>query len=172
MRPETWLQIEEFFAELPGAKAEGVPENEINAAEAQLGIRFPADYKQFLLRYGGAQLKASGVAGLRPWQFASRDNWSVVGVTQSFRKQEYPGSERWIIFSDDGFGNPIGLDSAGRVWISDHNSCEFVCLESSFEDWICRHALKTESLSGSYVHQEKWPEEILNKLRKPKLANE
>ena len=38
----------------------------------------------------------------------------------------------------DGFGNPVGFDEDGRVWVSDHDSCRFVCLESCFEDWMRR----------------------------------
>jgi hypothetical protein len=97
--------------------------------------------------------------------FAGRGDWSVVELTEQHRARRYPGAERWAIFSDDGFGNPVGFDEFGRVWISDHDSCEFVCLESSFEDWVRRWALKIEPHRSGYIAQERWSDEILQRLR-------
>ncbi len=146
-------------------RAQGVVQSEIDAAAARLGVQFPPDYQEFLRRYGGGHAGSFSVAGLRRWECASGSDWSVIELTEEHRSQRYPGAERWVIFSDDGFGNPIGLDEFGRIWISDHNTCEFVCLEASFEDWIRRWALRIEPHRSGYLAQERWPNEAFQKLR-------
>jgi hypothetical protein len=165
MQTSTLQALEDSYAEFPGMRAEEAPQSEIGTAAARLGVPFPADYQEFLLRYGGGHAGSLSVAGLRRWEFAGRRDWSVIELTEQHRAQHYPGAERWVIFSDDGFGNPVGFDEFGRVWISDHNSHEFVCLESSFEDWLRRWALRIEPHRTRYVAQEKWPDETLQRLR-------
>lgn len=157
MTASTIQKLEESYSQFPGMCAEGVSQSEIDSAAVRLGVPFPEDYQDFLCRYGGGHVGSLCVAGLRQWQFAGHSDWNVVELTEHYREQRYPGAERWAIFSDDGFGNPIGFDEQGRVWISDHNSCEFACLESSFEDWVRRWALKAEPHRGAYIAQEKWP---------------
>ena len=147
-------------------RAEGVPQSEIDEAASQLGIPFPQDYQEFLRRYGGGHAGSLSVAGLREWELAGRTDWSVTELTEHFRRQQYPGVDRWVIFSGDGFGNPIGFDDLGRIWISDHDHFEFVCIEASFEDWIRRWALSIEPHRSGYIAQERWPDEILQRLRK------
>jgi hypothetical protein len=165
MQEDTLQKLDEAYEEFPGMCAEGVPQAEIEEASSHLGIPFPQDYQEFLRRYGGGHTGSLSIAGLRRWKFATRDDWSVIEMTTHLRSQQYPGADRWVIFSDDGFGNPIGFDKLGRVWISDHDSCEFVCIEASFEDWIRRWALRIEPHRGEYIAQERWPDEILQRLR-------
>lgn len=165
MQPSTLQKLDEMYDEFPGMRAEGVPQSEIDEVASELGIPFSSDYQEFLRLYGGGQIGSKSVAGLRRWEFAANTVWSITELTNRHRKQQYPGAERWAVFSDDGFGNPIGFDEHGRIWISDHNSYEFVCIEESFEDWILRWALSVQPHRGDYIAQEKWPDEILQKLR-------
>ena len=165
MQPSTIQKLEEDYDEFPGMRADGVSQSEIDELASQFGIPFPEDYQEFLRRYGGGQVGSSSVAGLRRWKFAANMVWSVIELTAHYRKQQYPGTDRWVVFSDDGCANPIGFDELGRIWISDHNSYEFVCIEGSFEDWMRRWAFNLEPTRGEYIAQMKWPEEILQKLR-------
>lgn len=165
MQTDTLQKLEQAYEESPGLRADGVPQSEIDVAASQLGIPFPDDYQEFLRRYGGGHAGSLWIAGLRRWESADNTYWSVIKLTEHFRKQQYPGADRWVIFSDDGFGNPIGFDEVGQIWISDHDSCDFVCIEGAFEDWIRRWALGVEPHRHGYVAQERWPEEILQKLR-------
>jgi len=155
MTSDTWQKLEDIYSECPGMRAEGVPQDEIDAASVELGIPFPSDYQQFLRRHGGGHAGSLTVSGLRRWKLAGRDDWSVIALTRRYRDQKYPGSDRWVIFSDDGFGNPVGFDQFGHIWLSDHNSGEFVCLEDSFENWIRRWALGVDAHRGGYIAQEK-----------------
>jgi hypothetical protein len=165
MQTSTLQKLEELYTDFPGLRAEGVAQWEIDAAAARLRLPFPQDYQEFLRRYGGGHAGSLSVGGLRRWQVAAGTNWSVIELTQQHRARRYPGAERWVILSDDGFGNPVGFDELGRIWISDHNSCEFVCLESSFEDWMRRWALRIEPHRSGYIAQKRWPDETLQRFR-------
>jgi hypothetical protein len=166
MQTDTLQQLKAVYDQFPGMCAEKVPQSEIDVASVQLGIPFPEDYQEFFRLFGGGHAGSKSVAGLRQWKFASRSDWNVIVLTEHFRRQHYPGADRWVIFSDDGSGNPIGFDDAGRVWISDHDSCEFVCIETSFECWLRRWALGIDSERADYLAQERWPDGITSRLRK------
>jgi hypothetical protein len=138
-----------------------VSEEEIDAAAEQLGVPFSADYREFVARFGGGHAGSQPVAGLRRWNAAGKREWSVIELTKWHRAARWPGTEAWAVFSGDGFGNPIGLDATGRVWLSDHDSCECVCLEAGFEDWILRWALHAEEhpKGRGYLDRWSWPAE-------------
>lgn len=139
---------------------ESVPADEIDAAESRLGVPFPADYREFVQRFGGGYVGGYAVAGLRRWEAAGKSEWSVIELTERHRANGWPGTETWTVFSTDGSGNPIGFDATGRVWLSDHDSRECVCLEESMEDWMRRWALRVEPHRGSgYLAQWLWPQE-------------
>ena len=115
MQSTTLLKLEEAYDEFPEMRAEGVPQSEIDEVASQLGIPLPEDYQEFLRRYGGGQIGSKSVAGLRRWRLAANIEWSVTELTAHSRKQQqYPGADRWVIFSDDGSGNPIGFDELVR----------------------------------------------------------
>lgn len=165
MKATTWKAIDSQHSEFPGSCASGASDAEISEASARLGIAFPSDYSDFLSRCGGGDAGSYAIAGLRRWEFAANDDWNVVSLTEHFRKQGYPGTERWVVFTDDGFANPIGFDAEGRVWLSDHHYTEFVGLELSFEAWLRSHALELDEPSSGYFAQEQWPQAILDELR-------
>lgn len=160
MNSNTWEALDAHFAEFPGSRAVGVPDLEIQEASQALGVPFPEGYIDFLRRYGGGHVGSYAVAGLRRWDFAANDNWSIINQTAHFRAQEWPGTARWAIFSGDGFGNPIGFDETGCVWLSDHDYGEIVGLELTFEGWIRSHALHMEEPSKEYFTQQKWPGQL------------
>jgi hypothetical protein len=142
------------YARFEGMAATGATASEIELASQTLGIPFPSDYIEFLSIFGGGYARSYAIAGLREWQMAAND-WHVVTKTQQFSTPPFPGTEGWIIFSDDGCGNPIGFDREGRVWISDHDSRECICLEQSFDAWLRRWALDLEP-RGQYIFKHPW----------------
>jgi hypothetical protein len=158
MKPETRRAIEEHYAEFPQSHSGGVGESEIQEASRTMGIVFPDDYREFLTRYGGGHIGSYAVAGLRKWGFAANDDWNIVDQTMHFRNQKWPGTEQWAVFTSDGSGNPIGFDDSGRVWLSDHDSCEIVGLELDFELWVRCWALDLDESSPDYFAQHAWPE--------------
>lgn len=159
MRSDTRQRLAEIYEKLPSMYArERVSDEEIDAAAERLGVPFSSDYREFISRYGGGHAGSLPVAGLRRWETAGNREWSVIELTEWHRAAHWPGTESWAVFSGDGFGNPVGLDATGLVWLSDHNSRECVCLEAGFEDWLLRWALNAEERpKGDYLDRWMWP---------------
>ena len=72
------------------------------------------------------------------------DNWSVTQLTMYYRNQNWPGTENWYIVSDDGSGNPFGVDPEGKAWLSDHDTGEIVAVAEDFEEFL--YKLYTDTL--------------------------
>lgn len=140
-----WGMLKELFQKQPELQAGPAKNAEIQKAEKEICLNFSNEYKKFLLLYGGALLPGHDIYGLKR-QRSMASNWSVVQNTHFYKeKQKWPGIEDWYIVSDDGSGNPIGIDPEGRVWLSDHDAgFEKIKLANSFEEFLYR--LYTDTL--------------------------
>lgn len=142
MNAQTWKRLNEEFSRFPVMKATDVPSAaEIHEAEQILGCTFSEDYKEFLRRYGGATVGSLPIFGLRP-ALATGSPWHIVELTQRYRAQNWPGVDNWYIISEDGFGNPIGIATDGKVMISDHDAGDITVLAQDFEDFLLNHCLR------------------------------
>jgi cell wall assembly regulator SMI1 len=130
--------LDDFFAKEPFMKAGGVESPEIEAAEAALGVAFSEDYKQFLRRYGGAIVGAYPVYGLARAEPMDENLWSVVDVTEHFRKQSWPGTDRSYVISMDHAGNPIGINESGKAVCFDHDAGEMIEVASDVDAYLQR----------------------------------
>jgi hypothetical protein len=141
MKPGTIALLEQDFNECPFLYGGEVPLEEIDQAAAALGMAFPQDYVEFVRRFGGGIVGPYPIFGLRKVSAMGRA-FSVVLVTTKFRRQQWPGTDKWIIISEDHAGNPIGFDADGKVWISDHDFGQIVQIAASFEDYLRKKCLK------------------------------
>jgi len=133
---ETIQCLQGKLAESPILHAESLPtDGEIDHASERLGVPFVADYRQFLLLFGGAMVGPYPIFGLRPVE-AMGSEWSVVDVTTRYRNDSVPGCDEWVVFSEDHSGNPIGMDPKGVVWIYDHDFGGIALLASGFEEYV------------------------------------
>jgi hypothetical protein len=142
MKPETWTRLDRQFADDFAIAGQAITvaretpsDQEIAAAAELLGSNFDSDYVAFLKRYGGAIVGSLPVFGLRPVEVMGVV-WSVVDVTRRYRDQEWPGTADWYVISEDGYGNPIGIDSDGQVKVSDHDHGDVATLAPTFEDFL------------------------------------
>lgn len=133
-----WEFLEKHFKEYPEDRADTSTEDEIEQAEKELGLSFNIEYKKFLKLYGGAGIGSQWVYGLKRQQSMGEVLWSVIENTKFFKEtQKWPNIENWYVVSDDGSGNPIGIDPEGRVWLSDHDSgFEHIKLADSFCEFL------------------------------------
>jgi SMI1 / KNR4 family (SUKH-1) len=141
-----WALLEERFKSYPedfGGKCEL---KEIEEAQKEIGLNFNNSYKKFLSKYGSVTLSGYIIYGLIPLPEMGRAHNDVIKKTKFFKEtQKWPDIENWYIISDDGRGNPIGIDHEGRVWLSDHDSgFEQIKLADSFEEFL--YKLHTETL--------------------------
>jgi hypothetical protein len=143
-----WKKLEEYFnseeeLELHGGKVE---EEEINSAESELGLEFHSSYRDFVSNYGAGVFEGYFVHGLRYLLLMDENIWTVTQNTKFYKeKQGWPGIEDWYVISDDGRGNPIGIDPNGIVWLSDHDAgFEKVKLADNFQEFL--HKLLNDTL--------------------------
>lgn len=144
MKQTTIDALEKQFEEFPRSRGIGASESEVQKAEIELGIRFPPDYREFLMRYGAAEVGPYPVYGLsKP---ACMGNvYSVVDVTKEFRAAGVDATDDWLIVAEDLAGNYIGIgrDSVVKVW--DHDLGGTISLADSFEDFVRRECLRLKS---------------------------
>jgi hypothetical protein len=118
--------------------------NEIRQVEHDLAVSFSRIYIMFIEKYNHAFLPSYTIYGIRP--IVGENRSTVFDKTLFYKEtQKWPGIEDWYVISDDGCGNPIGIDPEGRVWLSDHDSgFEKVKLADDFEEFLYR--VYTETL--------------------------
>jgi SMI1-KNR4 cell-wall len=143
MKQSTLDTLDAKLAEFPIMRAEHTPsEDEIAQAEQAVGFPFASDYREFLLRYGGCMAGAFPIFGLRPVEVMGTNHWSVTEVTRKYRAKGASGADRWAVISEDHAGNPIGMDRAGAIWISDHDFGGISPLASTFEAYLGKCCLE------------------------------
>ena len=158
VKNSTWHALEQFFLRFPTSKASPVPVIEIERVIVGLGAPVDPTYVEFISRYGGAMVGAYPIFGLERAQSMGLDFADIAQANLHYRKQHWPGVERWLVFSIDLGGNPVGIDVAHRVWLSDHDTSQIVCIEASFEAFLRRWALDLEAPAETYLDQIDWPQ--------------
>ena len=124
----------------------GSGEEDIIYVEQILNTKFSKSYVRFLKQYGSAGIGAFDVHGIQRHQDMSEFNWHIIDKTNFYKQtQKLPDIDDWYVISDDGRGNPIGVDPQGVVWLSDHDSgFEKVKLADDFEEFL--YKLLTDTL--------------------------
>ncbi len=142
---DIWYLLDKQFSKYPQDVVGSASPKEITQGEKDLGVKFNDEYKKFLSKYGGACIGSKLIYGLRKHKDMSDDHSNVIKLTNFYRNQNWPNTDKWYIVSDDFDGNPIGIDPEGKVWLSDHDSgFELVKLADSFEEFL--YKLYTDTL--------------------------
>lgn len=110
----TILALDAAFHAHPQEFAGPVSDIEIRIAEESLNTKFHDDYFQFLARYGGGVVGAQWILGVRKYEWAPDDFWSVVDQTLLDRSTYGTPYDRWYSISTDN-QYPIGITKDGRV---------------------------------------------------------
>lgn len=119
---KVWQILEKEHKSYPEDFGHAVSLKDIKFAEEGLYVTFSDEYKKFLQSYGAAILPGHIIYGLSHMDIMGDVNKNVIDKTSFYRKQNWPYTNGWYIISDDGFGNPIGIDEKGFVWLSDPSS--------------------------------------------------
>ena len=142
MKNETFAAIAAMISEFPVMAAQDLPdEDEVESASRELGVDFPDDYRELVLRFGGIMIGPYPIFGLRPVATMGDQRWSIVNITKEVR-EIIPIVSDWCVFSEDHAGNPIGFDGSGRVWIYDHDFEKTEPIATDFESYLrvqCLH---------------------------------
>jgi hypothetical protein len=144
MMPDIMTQLEAKFREHPFLAAKEVPLSAVQPLEDFAGFGLPADYKEFVRRFGGAMVGAYPIFGVIEAEVMG-DGEIAISVTERFRADGWPGTEDWLVIPVDHAGNPIGIDGSGVVWISDHDTGTVDVLAKSFKEYIVQNCLGMRS---------------------------
>ena len=136
MNQETISRLDSFFTAAPFMKGGGAQSSAIDDAEKALGVPFADDYRLFLGRYGGALVGPYPIYGLTRAEPMDVRLWSVVSVTEHFRKQQWPGVDSSYVVSMDLAGNPIFMDASGKVVSFDHDAGREFAVADDFSAYV------------------------------------
>jgi len=141
-----WSIIQSDYSKHPEDYGGRVCVSNLERAERILKLNFSNDYKKFLMAYGSCIMPGHIIYGLIPLGIMGDNITNVIDKTNFYKDQQgWIGIEDWYVISDDGSGNPIGVDPSGKVWLSDHDSgFEKILLADSFEEFL--YKLHTETL--------------------------
>lgn len=139
--------LEEYFDNDLDLHGSGVSEMEIKETEKQLSLHFCGGYKKLLRSYDSVDLPGYTIYGVNPLPDMIGASFQTVIDNTRFYKdtQQWPDIDDWYVVSDDGRGNPIGVNPKGEVWLSDHDSgFEQIKLADTFEEFL--YKLLTDTL--------------------------
>lgn len=122
MKQSTFDRLDQFFGDAPFMCGGGVGADQIESAQRTLDVVFSPEYRQFLIKYGGALVGPYPIYGLARAEPMDEHLWSVTEVTRHFRDQNWPGVERVYVISMDHAGNPIYISADGKVMTFDHDA--------------------------------------------------
>ena len=149
MDRDTIQRLEQDFSRHPVTVAGSVSTSRVRDLERDAGFVLPADYKEFVARYGGAIVGPYPIYGLRAAKAMGKNEGSALEVTSHFRSEGWSGTEDWLVISTDHAGSPVGLDRDGRVWIADHDAGEVVVIAGDFEEYLRVVCLGLSGASGN-----------------------
>lgn len=135
MKVEILNAIDEEFEMFPEAFGGSINIGEVSQAEAELKVKLPDDFKEFLLRYGSGAVGEAIVLGLKEAEFVATP--SFVEKSLHFRKTLPKEYENFTTIGIDGAGNPIGFNTPNtEIIIFDFNFGEKEIIAESFEEYL------------------------------------
>ena len=138
MKQSIIKKLNAFFKENPTLLGVAATNEEIENAEKELHLTIDNDYKEFILKFGGAY------AGIAIYAFkngTSIGKETIIDLTMNARNlfntaNLFPEINNCLVFSDDGAGNPIAIAPNGEVILFDYDTEEKQTLANSFEKLI------------------------------------
>ena len=137
MTPSALSRLDRYARDQPRCVAGPAASSDVDAAERRIGMPLHPDFREFVLRYGGALIGSLPVYGVRTAEMMGDPAFETFDeVTLRFRGDAWPGTRDWVVISTDLGGNPIGLASEGDVWTCDHDAGELLLLAPTFEAFV------------------------------------
>jgi hypothetical protein len=142
MKQSTVEALDALFQRHPVLAAGPASGGDMDAVERYAGFALPAEYRQFVHRYGSAIVGPYAVYGVGRSEAMGMNETSVVEVTERFRSKDWPGTQDALVVAIDHTGNAFTIESDGRVRRYDHNSGQSEDVASSFEEFVLKiHAM-------------------------------
>jgi hypothetical protein len=132
---DTIQRLDRLFAEHPAMHVGTVPPDQFDSVAKEFPQARNEQFRDFVLRYGGALVGPCPIYGIRPAEYMGRDD-TFAQVSRRYRSGGWAGVDNWTVISSDHAGNPIGLDLEGRVWIFDHDFGGISKLCDTFDEYL------------------------------------
>lgn len=153
---DLWQRIDAYLGEDVSILAAGAaPRTELDKIEQCAAFDLPEDYREFVLRYGGAIVGSYEIAGFG--QSEAMSNASPISLTERFRSDNWPGVLFGLVISMDGSGNPICIMRDGAIVSFDHNVGEFFLFGNTFRDFVLNCCLGGHRSDVIENYQIPWP---------------
>ena len=138
-------------------------QSDVDAIEAELGLRLPEEYKRTVLAYPIPAYRGNAETGL--WDNAKR----LIALNKELRAGAPGGVKPWPahMFAmgqlDDGCPVALDLDTPGHVWWVDRSHLDGLGthrVSESFPEWLAQHLSDLrEDLEGDGIDPEGTPDE-------------
>lgn len=119
------------------------------------GVPVPACFRKTFFLICSSPLASLELADA-PVREPLQSGRTCADLTESFRSDNWPGTENWIVFATDESGNPVGFDNEGRIWISDHLTGSLGCIAADFESFLEAYLLE-DAEEFNYLEELDWP---------------
>ncbi|OON69091.1 SMI1/KNR4 family protein [Hymenobacter sp. CRA2] len=138
MKAELITRLRRFLAQHKLFGGQPATEAQLAGAEQGLGVRFEADYRQFMALFGGSYV---GVPVYGFNNCAMLPDTTVVGLTLDLRaayrpQDRWPVLERSYVVSMTGSGDPIIINAQGLVVVFYHDCEQEDVLAATFQELI------------------------------------
>jgi len=158
----------------------GASKEQIDALEVELNIKFPKDFREFLMIHNGSKegfglidcFELLSLEGIKSewdiWQelledesfeFDSVDDYSYSEFDDRVKRLWW--NPKWIPFASDGSGNSLCIDldpsesgKIGQVIVMNHEDAGREVLGESFKSWFEGYVLAV--LEGKYIYKDEY----------------
>ena len=129
-------KIIELFTKIEGLKSlGGCSQEEMQEAEEKLGLKFPEEYKNYLLEYGTARFNGVELCGLN-----STGYLNVVEATEQEKSVNHAFPNKMFVIEDLGVDAKLIIgDEKGNIYLLQRDKKRLVC--ASFLEYVekCIH---------------------------------
>lgn len=121
----------ELFSKIEGLKARGgCSQEDIQVAEQKLGLSFPEEYKNYLLKYGSVRFNGVELCGLNATGYLN-----VVEATEQEKSVNTSFPDKMFVIEDLGVDAKLIIgDEKGNIYLLQRDKKRLVC--ASFLEYV------------------------------------
>lgn len=127
-------RISNFYKENPIAIGEKATTADIKFIENTLNLKLDEDYIDFISSFGGGVLGNKEIYSIKNSEIIGDEN--IIEINERYKNDDWEGIEKWLIIGTDHSGNPIGIDTNGKIVSNDHDFGGIFTVAESFEDYL------------------------------------
>ena len=127
-------KIKDFYEENPIAIGKKAKSSDVKLIKDKLKLELDEDYIDFITSFGGGVLGSYEIYSISNSEILGDE--SIIDLNYNFKKDDWDGMRDWFIFGSDGSGNPIGIDTTGKIMSDDHDFSGIYTVADSFQEYL------------------------------------